>query len=287
MKIIDDLGDPVIANAARQWLVKPREGMFSVTELVAPTRLSALRRQYWDQLEQNASDMIFALMGNAMHEVLHKGAEGADALSEHRMTDMIGDSVLTGALDYFSLGEDGTLVDYKNTSVYAIMDGPKPEWSQQLNGYAMLLRREGKQPKRLVIRAILRDWSRAKMEREPDYPKSRVVTLEVPLWPEEQARSYFEGRAVALKAAVGASQDAIPVCSETERWAKPTTWAVMKPGAVRALRVLLSAEEASIWQASQKNPGELVVQHRPGESTRCKFYCPVSRMCSWWAKNAT
>jgi len=289
MKIIDDIGDPVITNAARRWLRDPRGQHFSVTELVSPTWLAALRRKHWDGLEQPVSQMMWALMGSALHEVLHKGAEGTPGLSEHRMTENIGDSAITGALDYYSLDEDGTLVDYKSTSVFAVIEGHKLEWEQQLNGYAMLLRTQGHSPKRLQIKAMLRDWYRSKASRDPEYPQTNVVTLDIPMWPDEQAQAFFKERAALLTEAlkVRGEPDLTKACSAEERWAKPDTWAVVKAGNQRASRVLASEVEAFAWLAEQKNPGAYLVEHRPGENTRCQFHCPVSRVCGWWARNAT
>jgi hypothetical protein len=65
-----------------------------------------------------------------------------------------------------------------------------------------------------------------------------------------------------------------PICTPEERWATPTTYAVMKQGKKSALKVAQSQKEAQIWL--EANGGEWV-QERPGEDKRCHNYCPFGK----------
>jgi leucyl-tRNA synthetase len=62
-----------------------------------------------------------------------------------------------------------------------------------------------------------------------------------------------------------------------EMWEKETVFALKKNGAVRAKSLHATMEEA---EAALKEAGKgFYIETRPGERTRCKYYCPVSSFC--------
>jgi hypothetical protein len=73
----------------------------------------------------------------------------------------------------------------------------------------------------------------------------------------------------------------LPDCTDAERWAKEDSWAVKKPGAKRAIKVLWSHQEAINYVATL--PAKHEIEHRKGEYTRCANYCAVSEFCNQWA----
>ncbi len=75
-------------------------------------------------------------------------------------------------------------------------------------------------------------------------------------------------------AAAGAT---LPECTPAERWAKPTIYAVRKPGRKTALRVLDTETAARELAAATPNG---YVEIRPGESVRCADYCAVAEFCA-------
>ncbi len=178
------------------------------------------------------------------------------------------------------------LTDYKFTSVWAIKDS-KEEWEEQLNLYALLYRHNGFEVTKARIVAVLRDWSKLKASREPDYPQVGVVVREVPLWTVEAQEMFLSIRVLQHQKAEYLADDDLPMCTPEERWHKPDVWAVKKKGGKRAISGGLfdSLIGASALVASENDRWNgvkgLEIEHRPGEDTRCLHYCAVKEFCSY------
>ena len=119
---------------------------FSATGLIRPPQITHLERLHGHELSTDVADMLFALLGTGVHAVLEKFApEGA--LVERRFYGELGGYKLSGAI---ALYNDGHVTDYKVTGTYGTKGG-KPEWEQQLNIYAWLLRQNDMPVKSLTI----------------------------------------------------------------------------------------------------------------------------------------
>lgn len=256
---------------------------YSVTELQKPPRAVALEKTHSDELEEDVSDRIFSLFGQAMHVV----AERANkiGIAERRLFITVDGKVISGGMDLYD--EAGALTDYKTTSVFKvkgkiyphpsdpslfkIKDGELLDFVGQLNGYAEILRQHGHEVKRLEILAILRDWSKPRSLRERDYPQTQAMRLEVPVWESSRALGFIKMR-IAMHEAAKVS---LPQCTLEDRWAREDEWAVKKAGAKRALR-LFSNEAEAVKLAEEK---KYLVEFRPGENIRCEAYCLASKFC--------
>lgn len=245
----------------------PVPNRYSVTDLVNPPLMRYLREKHWNELEQDASDMLWMLLGNSVHYALEKGAP-SDALSEEKITIELGNVTIAMRVD---LWHKGIVKDYKITSVYSFLLGDKPEWETQLNLYGWGYQLKEREVKGLEVLAILRDWQKNKTI-EKDYPKIPFITNKIPQWPIKKAEEYAVNWIKNIESP--------PICSNEEKWTKPTTWAVMKKGKKRAVRVLGSEEEAYEYMGAKKPSDEKWdIQERPGEFTRCKKYCFVKDVC--------
>ena len=256
-------------------------GDISVTRLIGPPQIRILERRHRDELTEDASDRIWALVGQVAHGILER-AESV-AITEERLFAELEGWTLSGQFDRLALLPDGRLQDYKVTSGWACLDGPKPEWTAQLNALRWLAAiNDYPGIERLEIVAILRDWSRGKAKAGGNYPSQQVRVLPVPLWSLAQTRDYLIDRVHLHQLAETCVRTgrALPACTDAERWARPTTWAVRKPGRVSALRVFDNAADAADLAA--RTPGG-TVETRPGESVRCADYCAVSAFCPQWA----
>lgn len=254
---------------------------YSVTELIGPARIGALKRQHADELEEDAADRIWALLGQIGHTILERAA--SKELTEHRLYTTIDGKSVSGQLDLWYKGdynakvEQHTLIDYKFTSIWAVKDGLKPEWEQQCNLNALLCRENHIEVTKAEIVVIFRDWSVGEARRNPQYPQQQVQVMSVPLWLPSQQKAFLEAR-------VKEHEDAkvkLPQCTDEERWAKPAKWAVMKKGASRALKLHDTHDEA-MAHIAELTTGFATIEHRPAVQTRCLDYCPVSNFCSWW-----
>ena len=259
----------------------------SVTTLIDAPRVNILRQQKADEVEVDVSDMIWPLLGTAVHHMLESSAPKGNVTMEERLfVDVLGWTV-SGAIDHQEEVEGQVFIsDYKVTSVWSVIFG-KEDWVRQLNCYAQMVRMaKGAKVGGIRIVAILRDWQRREAQFKPDYPQSPVVTVELPLWDEAKAMAYMEERVHLHQDAQMEwdTREAVVECSDEERWTKPDTWAVMKLGAKRATKVCDTKADAHFYILTNKLPAShYTVVKREGGRTRCEQYCSVADFCTQWA----
>jgi hypothetical protein len=271
VKIINDADLPAPLLAAIQYSERDRgESDYTVTELIEPPRIGALKLRHKDEIVENASDRIWALIGSVGHEILARGSKGQ--IVEKRLFAELDGRKISGQCD---LLEEG-IVDYKFTSVWAVKGELKPEWEQQLNCYAWLAFRNSIVARSLKIIAILRDWNVNEAKRNPDMPQSQVAVMPVRMWEQRVAEGWLRMRITLHE---NARAGVLPECNPAETWERPEKYAVMKKGNVKASRVLDTKLEAGQWMASQPKPQDFSITVRPGERPRCESYCAVSEFC--------
>lgn len=247
---------------------------FSLTELIGPARIAALKEQHKHEVEEDVEEVLYRLYGQIVSVILER-ANKKD-LAEERLYGLIGGVRISGQLDSLDLDES-ILSDWKLTSLYGFKPGvpPKPDWVYQLNGLLELLRQNGKDAKKLQIVGLLRDWSKMKAAREgSEYPQAPSVILPIPMWERPKTEEYLWSRIVAHRQA----RKLLPECTPEERWAKEDVHAVMKKGRKSAVKLHDTAADA-LAHARNAGVGHSV-EFRKGESTRCLHYCPVSKFCS-------
>lgn len=294
MKITNRAGLPQpIVNAVSHDDYSRGAADISVTGLLKPPRATALEITHAEEITEDASDRIWSLVGRIGHGLVERGTSAGNHLSEMRLFGKVLDWTLSGQFDHCDLADDGTLSDWKFTTVYKAR-GPFLEWEQQLNCYLWLFAANAMPiPTRIQVVAIFRDWSKREAARNPDYPQTQAAIIPLPVWPHHQQQSFIESRVAAHQAA----HHTLPLCTDEEMWAKPTKWAVMKRGRATALRLLSSKEEAETWCNNNNlvdNPltnGEntpirlkkdITLVERPGELVRCAHYCRAAPFCTQW-----
>ena len=105
MKITNNLDLPAIIRRAvekdgydgpdaSQW-----PDRLSVTTLIAPARIAALKATYDADLTQDVADSVYMLMGTAVHHVIERGATDGDIV-ELRLETPVAGSVISGQLDH-------------------------------------------------------------------------------------------------------------------------------------------------------------------------------------------
>jgi hypothetical protein len=269
------LPEPLVRAVSRSTYDMPA-GSLTITRLLQPPYKVHLEHLHRDEIEEQVEDRIWALMGSSMHHVLELAAGPLD-VAERRIHMKLGPHEVSGRFDLLS--ENGTLSDWKQTSVYGMRE-LKPEHEAQLNLLRVLLEEginvDPKWPKveRLQVIAIGRDWRAAESKRDPDYPQ-RVVVHDVPLWDLDRARAYLEER-VRLH-----TMPNPPECTDAERWAAPAKVALMQKGKTRAIRLFDTVPEGL-----QLNSGQYL-EERPAKYPRCESYCAVSRFCPVWKAHAS
>lgn len=284
MKItnVHSVPEPLVTLAQKQYYSKGASD-YSVTELMSPSRVRRLQEKHDAVREQDVSDMLWPLLGSALHVVMERG-ETEGWISEERLFMEIDGVTLSGAIDLQQETPDGiVIVDYKFTSAWAVMNA-KIDWEQQLNIYKLLVERvKGKKVIGLRICSLIRDFSRH--ERREGYPLAPIHMVEIPLWDSERTLDYIRGRIeVHQESKVAADfKEQLPLCSAEDRWMSETIFAVMRDGRKTAIRVVKDEAEAKqiAQEETMKGKGEAYVDTRIGEPKRCTGdYCGVAQWCS-------
>jgi hypothetical protein len=255
-------------------------GDLSVTSAIMPPKIRQLLKRHKDEITEDVSERIWRVVGDIAAGILERAGDN-NVFKEERLSMRLHGWTITGKVDLMFNAKDDTYAidDYKFVSVWSVKDA-KPEWEAQLNLYALLARANSFNIKQLRIIAILRDWSKPRAAREPDYPQAGVVVRKVPLWSEEKAASYLSERVLAHQAAEKLADDDIPLCTDEERWKRPDSYAVKKKGNKRALRLFDTHAEAEAMSTSLGGNGAYYeIELRPGAYVRCEQYCPVRSWC--------
>lgn len=286
-------------------------GDISITRLINPPRIVALKKRYEAEIVEDASDRIWSLLGQSAHLVAERAAKGLiDVTAETRLSMPIQGIMkpdasfwtweLSGQPDVFEKKE-GIISDYKITSVWSFMFGDKPEWDQQLNLQAMLHRHNGDEIRAIRIIAILRDWQKRKAQYEKDYPECQAHVVNLPLWAFEDQVAFAEKRVKVHQNAqkdfklANWDADALPLCTPEERWYRGAKFAVKKmvcnTGRVnkKADRVFETEAQAVKYMeenrhALPKNRAYGPIESRPGQNIRCLDYCDVAMFCPFGKK---
>jgi hypothetical protein len=265
----------ILYNALRMdWA--PVEGEIHVTQLIGPAMIDHLRREHWDDLVDDASSRLFALLGQGLHAAIandgrisYAKAVLSDILKRFKKIDL--DTLMCVIQDLLSFLEEkgqtgiesslrvpldggkwtlvGTddrydevaakIMDWKTTSVWSVLFA-EHTWEEQLNVYGWMRRKLGYEVKELEVWALLRDWqkSKAKYGGDPKYPKIPFVRVKLPVWSMKKAEEYVYGRLIEF------TGDPKP-CTPEERWQQPTVYKVMKKGRKTALM-------ATRWKDGEK-----------------------------------
>ena len=287
-----------------------RPNSISATGLIKPLRQLVLSKQNPALLKTvDIADLVATRMGSA----IHKGCEDAwtdpenvknalkvlgaseDAIDnikinppyvkpgetpvyvEQRAEKEIIDFIISGKYD---LVLDGTLNDYKSTSVWTyIFDSNADSYVKQGSIYKWL------SPDKITsdyinINYIFTDWSAAKARMDTkSYPQIKTLTKQYPLWSTEETENWIMNKIEAYKALANTPQEGLPKCTDEELWATKTTYKYYKnPNKLdRSTKNFDTMDEALLRQANDGNVG--TIKTVPGEVKACR-YCPVIGICT-------
>ena len=269
--------DPIYRSIKAGWYDGANVDHFaSVTGLLKPAKIFALEKRHADEITEEATGLIWSLMGSAMHAVLEK-SECENSINEERLFAKIDGKVISGAIDLY---ENMVISDYKFTSVWTyIYKSRMKEWTEQLNIYGYLYRKAGFPVNKLQVITIFRDWSKAKYTFEKRYPR-QIETINLQLWSDEKVESFIKGRIRLFEMAMRLPDDDIPECSAAERW-QTVKWAVMKEGGKRALKLHDTKALAQQFIDDSKRE-DLYIEDRTTKPTRCLEYCRCNKFCNFY-----
>ncbi len=288
MKFTNKYGLPAtILNVIHRPTYSKGKAHISATEIINSPRIVQLKKKHWDDIEQDASEMVWSLFGSAVHNILEHGKDDHHIVEERLHLEFEGWNI-SGAIDLQEVEPNGTITisDYKVTGAWAVMN-EKDDWHRQLNIYGWMVEKVKKVPVgKLQIIAIIRDWSARDAATKEGYPQSPVATIDIPLWSFEDRERFITERIYDHGTALFEMETdgEMPDCTPEEMWEKKTSYALKKDGNVRAKSVHETLEDAEKALAKSeetaKKNEKFVIEVRQGERTRCKSYCQVSQFCT-------
>lgn len=267
---------------------------YSVTSLIRSPRQVHLQKRHAKFFDGQpiTSEEIESKLQSFMGEGLHRQFEfflrlfinrnqGSGYTLESRIWDRICDRKISGKFDCLL---NGALYDFKSTSVWKHIMGDHTEWEQQLNLYNYLLHTCKQEVKIMFIIAWFTDYDKKKIWDE-GYPDCRVQQYHIDkIWPRSQQEEYLHHRIELMKANEDRPDDELDPCTPEEMWEKPTVYAVLRPGAARAVRAKgMDTEEIAknyIANSKAKDKDTFTIECRPGDRTKCANWCKYNRFCN-------
>ena len=268
---------PLLTLATKEYYSKG-DSQYSVTELLSSPQIRRLQERYKEQMTEDVSDMLWSMVGSALHVVMER-SETPGFISEERLYATVDGQKISGQIDLQEITPFGIiLIDYKFTSSWAVMQEEKKEWVEQLNLYKWLVETvKGQKVVGLKICAFIRDYSRH--DTRQNYPEAPITMVDIPVWDKDKTEAFMRSRLDAHTQSkynrdFGEEQEP---CTDDDRWMKETTYAVKKEGRKTAVRVFKTMQEATDFQQQEST---YYVETRPGEPIRCTGnYCGVADFC--------
>jgi hypothetical protein len=258
-------------------------GCLSATTLLQGTKQIILSERHWEDLVDDVSDRIWAVWGQAVHSLLEH--EGEHDFTEQEMSYQAGNITVTGRIDNYNM-KTGTVWDYKTASVNKVKFNDFSDWYFQGMTYAWLLTRNNFSVERCCFIAILKDHSRTEAERDHQYPQSPVYVYGFPVTRTGLFKTggFIREKISAYEQYREQPDDAIPPCSPEERWERAAKFAVMKEGRKTAVKLFDNREGAETLASSLG--AKHFVEHRVGESIKCRHYCLCRSFCDFYRDHA-
>jgi hypothetical protein len=256
--------------------------------LLGGTCEAILKRRHADEIADDVADRVWAIFGSAVHRILQDAQEAPDQLKEnwiaHQLDGGLRGYWLSGIFDLYD-DATGTVTDYKTASVWKVQMGDFEDWRKQALMYCWLLQQIGFDAWTGQIVALLKDHSIRKARTDKDYPQHPVFTISWRFTNSdlEGIEDYIYRWFRQVSCMEDLPDDLLLTCSDSQRWHKPDTFAVVKDGNKRAARVLedLDAASALCDQLAEKTGKPHHVEHRIGEDTKCDSYCSVAEFCPY------
>ncbi len=193
---------------------------FSATGLAEPPRATVLKAQHPNDLIVDVSSRVASIIGQGAHHIAERAARpGIDLCEKRFFADFNVDGVkyiVSAQIDLFET-DTCALYDWKTAKAYAfskgVGGGKKPEWIQQMNVGAEIMRRHGHDVKSLGVIAMLKDF-RSEEAGQKGMPETEVISVDIPLWEPAKANDYIETR---IRLHIAARKE-LPLCSASDNW---------------------------------------------------------------------
>ena len=256
------------------------KGEYSATTLLHSVRETILTDRHFDEIEVDVADCVWQIWGTAVHLIFERA--GIEGFAEERFEVPVSNSKVTGRVDLYDL-QNEIIYDWKTASVYKWTFADFGDWDKQGLIYAWLMKQNGLNVKEIRFVALLKDHSKSKARKETDYPKkpAMVHTVKVTDKALEEIETFIKTKVPELEKAEMLSDEDLPLCTDEEKWASPSKFAVMKEGRKSAIRLFDTKEEA---ESNKSALGGTYIEERKSEARKCLDYCACKDFCPFYKK---
>lgn len=278
------------------------EEEFSVTTLAKSPRQVQLVKRHWDEIEVQAMDLYYILMGSVLHSILEQHPNPNDRVEYrygytftlngkkihvHGMADVV--NILTDA--FLSLSQ-GVIEDWKYTSMSA-MNYEKSDYIKQVNLLRLLLGKDRHSIKTLRNIFIFRDWRSADVKAGRSKQPMFCKVVEHPIWSDEDALAYLKARIIAHTSAINIPDDDLPECTREELWYSKDGFRIRRKTKAKSKNVpgdwskrtdgWTETEAEAHAIATTKGLTEYRLEPTTGSPKKCA-YCDAKPFCNQYAR---
>lgn len=274
---------PQLLNAAKQNNYRGRN--MSPSAMWKSPRQLYLYRRYFDVIQTDVIENLWALFGSAMHTILEKGKCPGDSVECHFQVEGK-TATISGIMDVLSYAgnDEFDIHDWKVTKIFSHIKGDQ-NYDYQLNTYKYLAEHNGFKIRSMFVHALFKDFSRWKMMSDNRYPELEMLTY--PIKPMENMGKIISERIEYHLGFENTPDDELPECSDVEKWQDPPQYAVMKKGGVRSKKNCDSKAEAEAWIEKKVDSKELknhYIEERPSKPVCCLEFCSAWGVCNHYLK---
>ena len=292
--------------AADNYDYHPEEKYLSATTLLkSPREIILERRLDTSNLTADIENSIARVLGNSIHAGIESAwlnnlpqalkalgqeniskmfavnpKEGEDITNkipvymEQRATKQIDGFTIGGKFDFVA---NGTLHDFKTTSVYTYMYGDRIEEYKKQGSIYRWLNQDKIKDDFIRICYIFTDWQKSEAARNPNYPKCRCVAEEYKLLPIPEVEQFIRNKLAVLSRYWDKPDSEIPECTDEELWLSKTQYKYYSnPENTRATKNFDVYGDAIAFQKSKGGKGVVITV--PGAPQHCN-YCNAAPIC--------
>jgi len=260
---------------------RPQKNIIHVTDLLLPAYAWNLYREKWDEIEEDYSDYLISVQGDALHEAYKKYLPVEDGWEcEIEFEKKLNGVTIVGKCDAFNVNT-GVLVDLKQTSVWN--PGYKvDDYTKQTNCYAYLLQEDYigvNIVKKKYIDVWYRNWKLADMRRGGHtYPTIPYEKMEIEVWPLEKTEQFIKDQIHYLLMCKDK-------CSRKDKW---QSYACHRNNNQKPDRKFDTKVEAEEWIKNWKYTDSYLKNKPKGKITwkivdtppiNCLHYCKARSVC--------
>lgn len=121
-----------------------------------------------------------------------------------------------------------TCTDYKLTSAWSLVRGEKFTHHAQLNLNKAIMNFHGFRVDHLKNYFLFKDWRKADADKHQNYPKDKIVAVDVPVWAAEKTKEWYMDRLWKHASVEHLPDDELPYCTDSERWMDLPVYKVYK-----------------------------------------------------------